>query len=70
MAFGQESPFGSNLKISVNKDFYISGALGPLSMTKKATDFPNDADGLIGESGGNDFYLGGPLNTTSYMLFF
>ena len=68
--FGDSSVFGANMKILISKDFFISGALGSLKLTQKSKDVPTDADGLIGETGGNDFYLGGCSQTSTYLFFF
>lgn len=68
--FGDNAVFGANLKIMTTKDFFISGALGPLKLTIKSPTIPSDADGLIGETGGNDFYLGGCSSNSTYLFFF
>ena len=70
LAFGEESVFGTLIKVNMSKDFFVSGALGPLKLAKKATDIPSDADGLIGETGGSEFHAGGTLPSTSYLIFF
>ena len=62
--------FGASLKILTSKDFFISGALGPLKLTQKSNSVPSDADNLIGETGGNDFFLGGCSNNSTYLFFF
>lgn len=31
---------------------------------------PKDAEGLIGESGGDTFVINSPLSTTTYLIFF
>lgn len=68
--FGDSAVFGANLKILTSKDFFVSGALGPLKLTQKASGIPSDADNLVGETGGNDFYLGGCSSNSTYLFFF
>lgn len=67
---GEGAVFGAGLKILTSKDFFISGALGPLKLTQKATGIPSDADNLIGETGGNDFFMGGCSSSSTYLFFF
>lgn len=66
---GDGAVFGANLKVMTSKDFFVSGALGPLKLTQKAPGIPSDADNLIGETGGNDFYLGGASPNSTYLFF-
>lgn len=68
--FGDAAVFSAALKVMTSKEFFISGALGPLKLTQKATGIPSDADNLIGETGGNDFYLGGPSASSTFLFFF
>jgi protein transport protein SEC23 len=68
--FNDETPYGANLKVLNSKDFFVSGALGPLKLLKKSADIPTDADNLIGETGGNEFQLGAVLPSSTYLIFF
>jgi len=68
--FNDEAPYGANLKVLNSKEFFVSGALGPLKLKKKSADIPSDADGLIGETGGNEFQLGAALPSSTYLIFF
>jgi protein transport protein SEC23 len=68
--FGENAVFAAGLKVMTSKDFFISGALGPLRLTQKATGIPSDADNMIGETGGNDFFLGGPSTNSTFLFFF
>jgi protein transport protein SEC23 len=66
---GDSGVFGANMKVITCKDFFVSGALGSLRLTVKSPNIPSDADGLIGETGGNDFYLGGCSTNSTYLMF-
>lgn len=68
--FGESAVFGAKISILTSKDFFISGALGPIKLLTKSANIPSDADGLIGETGGNDFYIGGCGSSSSYLFFF
>lgn len=62
--------FSGLMKVFCSKDLFISGSLGPLKLQRKSNLVPKDAEGLIGESGGHEFYIGAPLSTSSYLFFF
>lgn len=62
--------YNAKMNVECSKEIYVSGMLGPGQLFEKASDFPKDGDNLIGETGGNKFYLNSPINTTTYLLFF
>ena len=66
----ETSVFSGQMKVFCSKDLFVSGALGPLKLQKKSNLVPKDAEGLIGEAGGHEFYIGAPLSTSTYLFFF
>lgn len=64
------SPYSSKMKVLCSKDLFLSGFLGPAHLSGKDPSVPKDADGLIGQSGGNEFQTLSPLSTSTYLMFF
>lgn len=58
------------MKILTSKSIYISGSLGPLKLLKKSPDHPKNTENAIGEHGGNEFFIGCPLPTSTYLIFY
>lgn len=62
--------YNAQMKILNSKEIFISGALGPMKLVSKSDAVPKDAEGLIGEAGGNEFFVGASLNTSTYCVFY
>ena len=43
--------------------------MGPAKLIQKSKDFPKDGT-VMGEGGGNEFFINSPINTSTYNLFF
>ncbi len=70
MILNPEAVYGAKTKVVVSKELFLSGMLGPGKSLEKTKTVPKDAEGLIGESGGDKFFIGAPLNTTTILFFF
>ena len=69
MIMSPSAPFAGRMKVKVSKELYLSGCLGPTKLISKNKSIP-DAEELIGESGGEDFYINAPFNTSTFLFFF
>lgn len=69
MIMKNSSPYAATMKINCSKEICVVGALGPLRLLKKSGNIPTNADGLVGETGGNEFYLGASLPSHTYLIF-
>lgn len=65
-----DAPINVQLQLRVSPGLFVCGALGPLKLARKNKSIYGEADMVIGESGGDEFFLGSPLPASTLCFFF
>ena len=64
------SVYGCSMQIKNSNSLYLQGIIGCCGLKEKINGFAKEGDMFIGEHGGDEFVLNGPLKSSTYLIMF